>query len=250
MSRAPREPVFYFSLRSPYSWLAYRDLLARYPDVAERARWEPFWEPDESWRRTLTEAGGRFHYVDMSRAKAMYILQDVRRLAQERGLAISWPIDRAPRWEVAHLAFLRARRCGAGRPFVDAAYRARWEQGRDISDPATMGEIAAELGLDPQAHACAADDPELRQEALEALLALDRDGVFGVPFFTLGRDRFWGLDRLANFAAAVRATPAAVESPASVEAAPVEQEDRVEAAREPDELVRPGGDAGHAGGCG
>jgi 2-hydroxychromene-2-carboxylate isomerase len=251
MSRAPREPVFYFSLRSPYSWLAYRVLLAHYPDVAEPARWEPFWEPDEDWQRTLAEAGGRFHYVDMSRAKAMYILQDVRRLARERGLTISWPIDLAPRWEVAHLAFLRARRCGAGRPFIEAAYRARWEQGRDISEPGTIGEIAAELGLDPDAHARAVDDPELRQEALDALLALDRDGVFGVPFFTLGRDRFWGLDRLPHFAAAVRGAMLTAE-PARNGAVPDKPEDLDEdqGTLQPDELVVPGGDAGHAGGCG
>lgn len=234
MSRTRPEPVFYFSLRSPYSWLAYRDLLSSYPDVADRVRWEPFWEPAEEWRQRLAAAGGRFHYVDMSRAKALYVLQDVRRLARERGLAISWPVDRAPRWEVAHLGYLRARRLGAGRPFVDGVYRARWEQGRDISDPATIGAVAAELGLDPAAHAGAAEDPELRAEALDALLALDRDGVFGVPFFTAGRDHFWGLDRLPHFAAALRATTAAVP--------PAEP-------GEPGTLV-PAGDAGHAGGCG
>lgn len=238
MTRAPKEPVFYFSLRSPYSWLAHQDLLARYPDVAERARWEPFWEPDPGWQRMLTEAGGRFHYVDMSKAKALYILQDVRRLARERGLAVSWPLDTAPRWEVAHLAFLRARREGMGAPFVAAAYRARWEDGRDISDPAVIGEVAAALGLDPAAHAGAAQDPELRPEALAALLALDRDGVFGVPFFTLGRDRFWGLDRLPAFVAAVRA--------ATLRAQPA---DEIVAPEEPVRIA-PGGDAGHAGGCG
>lgn len=236
---AARQPVFYFSLRSPYSWLACRDLLDRYPDVAERVRWEPFWEPDESWRQTLADAGVRFHYVDMSRAKALYILQDVRRLARDRGLAISWPVDRAPRWEVAHFAFLRARRHGRGREFVDAVYRARWELGRDISDPETIGAVAAGLGLDAAEHAGAAEDPELRDEALAALRALDRDGVFGVPFFVAGREHFWGLDRLAPFAALVRGEggPApAVEPPA------------VEVPAEP--VLVPGGDIGHAGGCG
>jgi 2-hydroxychromene-2-carboxylate isomerase len=233
--RAPREPVFYFSLRSPYSWLAYRDLLDRYPDVAERVRWEPFWEPDESWRQVLADAGVRFHYVDMSRAKALYVLQDVRRLTRDRGLEITWPVDRAPRWEVAHFAFLRARRHGRGRDFVDAVYRARWQQGRDISDPATIGEIAAGLGLDAAEHAGAAGDPELRDEALDALRALDRDGVFGVPFFVVGREHFWGLERLAPFAALVRAA-----------AAPAEAAD--EPVAEP--VLVPGGDAGHAGGCG
>ncbi len=236
MTRAPREPVFYFSLRSPYSWLAYRDLLDRYPDVAERVRWEPFWEPDESWRQVLADAGVRFHYVDMSRAKALYVLQDVRRLVRERGLAMSWPVDTAPRWEVAHFAFLRARRHGSGRAFVDAVYRARWEQGRDISDPDTIGAVAAELGLDAAEHAGAAEDPELRDEALAALRALDKDGVFGVPFFVAGRERFWGVDRLAAFAALVRDTPA------------VSSAEPAEPAGEP--VLVPGGDAGHAGGCG
>jgi 2-hydroxychromene-2-carboxylate isomerase len=232
--RAAREPVFYFSLRSPYSWLAYRDLLDRYPDVAERVRWEPFWEPDESWRQVLAEAGIRFHYVDMSRAKALYVLQDVRRLTRDRGLSLTWPVDRAPRWEVAHFGFLRARRHGRGRAYVDAVYRARWEQGRDISDPETIGAVAAELGLDAAEHAGATEDPGLRDEALDALRALDRDGVFGVPFFVAGRERFWGLDRMAAFAALVRAAPPA----AAPEAPPVEP------------VLVPGGDIGHAGGCG
>jgi 2-hydroxychromene-2-carboxylate isomerase len=235
VTRAPRQPVFYFSLRSPYSWLAYRDLLDRYPDVTERVRWEPFWEPDESWRQVLADAGIRFHYVDMSRAKALYVLQDVRRLTRDRGLSLTWPVDRAPRWEVAHFAFFRARRRGRGREFIDAVYRARWQQGRDISDPATLGAVAAELGLDPAEHAGAADDPELRDEALSALRALDRDGVFGVPFFVVGREHFWGLDRMAAFAALVRADSSTN---------PPEQP----AAAEP--VLVPGGDIGHAGGCG
>jgi 2-hydroxychromene-2-carboxylate isomerase len=244
--RAGREPVFYFSLRSPYSWLAYRDLLDRYPDVADRVRWEPFWEPDESWRQVLAAAGVRFHYVEMSRAKALYVLQDVRRLARERGLAVCWPVDRAPRWEVAHIAFLRARRHGRGRPFVDAVYRARWEQGRDISDPATIGAIAAGLGLDSAELAGAADlagaaeDPGLRDEVLDAFRALDRDGVFGVPFFVAGRERFWGLDRLAAFAAVVRGG-----GPAGAAAA---DEPLDETAHQAAGVA--GGDAGHAGGCG
>lgn len=238
MSRAagPRQPVFYFSFRSPYSWLAYRDLLSRYPDVAKRVRWEPFWEPDEGWREALADAGGRFHYVDMSRAKALYILQDVRRLARERGLTISWPVDRAPRWELAHLAFLRARRHDAGPGFIELVYRARWEHGRDISDPTTIAAVAAELGLDPAEHAGAVDDPELRDEALQALLALDRDGVFGVPFFVLDRERFWGLDRLEPFVAAVRREVAESDDEEPSPSGPM--------------LVGPGGDAGHAGGCG
>jgi 2-hydroxychromene-2-carboxylate isomerase len=231
--------TFYFSFRSPYSWLAYRDLLTQYPDVARAAEWRPFWEPDEESLRLLTEAAGAFPYVDMSRAKALYILEDVRRLAARRGLTIVWPVDRKPCWEVSHLAYLVADRLGTGPQFIAAVYRARWEQGRDISDPTTIAAIATGLGLDPRALSTAGDDPRVRREGLLALQAIDADGVFGVPFFIRGRDRYWGVDRLPDFVAAVRATR------------PTAEPENPHVQTEPARLgtVR-SADLGHAGGCG
>ncbi|HEX6074150.1 MAG TPA: DsbA family protein [Micromonosporaceae bacterium] len=226
---------FYFSLRSPYSWLAYRDLLTHHPDVADILEWRPFWEPDDGFLEMLTEAGGRFPYVDMSRAKALYILQDVRRLANQRGLKVAWPVDRKPRWEVSHLAYLVAQRHGKGPEFIAGVYRARWEQARDISDPETIAAIGSELDLDPVELVTAEKHPEIRDAALRALQAVDADGVFGVPFFVVGREKFWGVDRLPDVVAAVRARQSAPE--------PVPES----AVAEP---VAAAGDLGHAGGCG
>jgi 2-hydroxychromene-2-carboxylate isomerase len=76
---------FYFSLRSPYSWLGHLDLCRLHPDVAASVRWSPFWEPDDDLHARLTASGHRFPYVEMSRAKSLYILQDVRRLTRRRG---------------------------------------------------------------------------------------------------------------------------------------------------------------------
>jgi 2-hydroxychromene-2-carboxylate isomerase len=248
-------PRFYFSLRSPYSWLAYRDLTDRYGDLADRLDWIPFWEPDELSTRLLTEAGGAFAYADMSRAKHLYVLQDIRRLAAERELTFRWPVDREPWWEVPHLAYLAARRAGRGRSFVDAAYRARWEQGRDICDRETVGELAVALGLDPAALVAAPQDPQLRAEGTQALLSAHRDGVFGVPFLIDRFDRYWGVDRLPAFVAAQAAKDASARTrqlgadkpgaeKAGAEKAGVEQ-GLVGAVR-----FSPGADAGHAGGCG
>lgn len=222
---------FYFSLRSPYSWLAHLDLTRLYPDVAESVQWRPFWEPDEDLLGRLTES---FPYVDMSRAKSLYILQDVRRLARRRGLEVTWPVDRVPRWEVAHLGYLVAERAGAGRAFLAAVYRARWQLGHNISDPEVIAAIGAEIGVDAEALRCAADDPDLRKEGLEALRALVRDGVFGVPFFVCGREKFWGIDRLADFAAMVR------------EKSGGQNADDVTLVPQPALAA----DQGHAGGCG
>ncbi|MFG3052737.1 2-hydroxychromene-2-carboxylate isomerase [Kitasatospora sp. NPDC048239] len=204
MSRAAGIPRFYFSLRSPYSWLAYRELVDEHPRLAAELEWRPFFEPDGESERRLTALGGVFPYAAMTRAKHLYILQDVARLAERRGLALRWPVDRAPVWEVPHLAYLVARREGRGAEFVAAAYRTRWEEGRDICDRVVVADLGAGLGLDPAELAGAADDPGLREQGARLLLDVCRDGVFGVPFFVHGFSRFWGLDRLPDFAAHLR----------------------------------------------
>ncbi|MGH8877770.1 MAG: 2-hydroxychromene-2-carboxylate isomerase [Stackebrandtia sp.] len=233
-----RPSKFYFSLRSPYSWLAWRDLLSQFPDVAEEVEWRPFWEPDRLSLDLLTEAGGDFVYTPMSREKHLYILQDVRRLAAERGLTVAWPADRAPVWEVPHLAYLAAGKHGRGREFIAAAYEARWEHGEDICSPAIVADIAGTIGLDPEELATAAESPALRAEGVGRLRDIDADGVFGVPFFVHGYAKYWGMDRLPRFAAAVREQAASRPSVMTL----------ADGA-----LIEAGGrttDWGHEGGCG
>lgn len=227
---------FYFSFRSPYSWLAYQDFTARHGDLTARLSLVPFWEPDEHFRVALAAAGGSFPYVDMSRAKARYILQDVRRLARARNIQLAWPVDRGPCWEVPHLAYLLAARDGCGPAFIERVYSARWMEGRDISQPATIARIASALGLDPAPYAGAAADPAIRAEGLRVLLDIESDGVFGVPFFVYGHQRYWGIDRLEQFAGALRAAEAP-SCPAAERGLPVG-------------MTEPGADQGHAGGCG
>ncbi|GLZ32194.1 2-hydroxychromene-2-carboxylate isomerase [Lentzea sp. NBRC 105346] len=234
---AKKPPRWYFSFRSPYSWLAYRDLMDTYPDVANRIDWRPFWEPDPLMRKRLGSAGGVFPYVAMSREKHYYILQDVRRLAAERGLSFTWPVDREPHWEVAHLGYLVAEERGYGRDYIAEVYRARWERGLDISDPETIASIATDLGLEPHGLADAWERPAIRERGVAALLDVSSDGVFGVPFFARGFDKFWGLDRLPGFVAALR----------DAEARPLVSAG-AESAHAP--ALASVGDFGHAGGCG
>jgi 2-hydroxychromene-2-carboxylate isomerase len=185
--------------------MAYRDLLHQYPDVAGRIEWLPFWEPDQPALDELERGNVKLPYVPMSKEKHLYILQDVRRLARARGLEMVWPVDPAPRWEVSHLAYLAAERLGAGGEFIAETYRARWELGEDISDPGTVRRIGRTLGIDPEVLAGAHQDPEIREQGLAALDSLHRDGVFGVPFFITGFDKYWGVDRLPAFVEQLRA---------------------------------------------
>ncbi|MYV58306.1 isomerase [Streptomyces sp. SID4931] len=238
---AVKPPRWYFSLRSPYSWLAFRELTRNAPDVADAIEWRPYWEPDKVSARLLAEAGIQLPYVPMSKEKHLYILQDIKRLVAERGHSVTWPVDTDPNWDISHLAYLVAEDAGRGVDFIGAVYRARWERGLDISDRATIAAVGEELGLDPEALATAADDPDIRRRGVEALRAVDRDGVFGVPFFIHRHDKYWGSDRLSGFVARVRAGAEASQVPSRTES-------DIESVRA--DLLVPAGDAGHAGGCG
>ncbi|MFC5286672.1 2-hydroxychromene-2-carboxylate isomerase [Actinokineospora guangxiensis] len=240
MARKPKQPRWYFSLRSPYSWFAYRELTEHYPDVLAAVEWLPYWEPDPRTEAELAAEGVELPGVPMSRAKNFYILQDTRRVAKARGWTMTWPIDVDPVWEVAHIGYLVAADEGRGREYVDAAYLARWERGENLSDPAVVAAIARSVGLDGERVACAHDDPGWRALAREVLGRGYRDGAFGVPFFVHGFDKFWGTERVREFVAAVRGVAVA-----EVDGVPWRGEQI-----ELPELVRAGGDAGHAGGCG
>jgi 2-hydroxychromene-2-carboxylate isomerase len=232
---AKRKPRWYFNFRSPYSWLAHHDLTERYPDVAGMIDWIPYWDPDERTLSLLDDKGAQFLYKPMAKDKHLYILADVRRLAADRGLTVSWPVDRSPAWEVAHLPYLIADAHGVGRDYVGRVHQARFEQGLDVTDPAVIETICGELGLDRTLVRDVLSDNELRARAVDELLSAYKDGVFGPPFFVNGREKFWGVDRLARFAASVRGTlPTAPPGP---------------------DLTLPAeagsvADAGHAGGCG
>ncbi|MFI6240424.1 2-hydroxychromene-2-carboxylate isomerase [Micromonospora sp. NPDC050795] len=196
MSARPR---LYFSFRSPYSWLAVRRLREAVPDLFTRLDLQPYWDPDERSTAALAARGGEFHYVQMSRAKHLYMLLDTKRLAQRQNLTMAWPIDRDPWWELPHLAWLAARREGLAEAFYDALAQARWGRGEDICQPVTVRRAAKEAGFAPETAVLAAESASIREEGVDCLYRAYLDDIFGIPYLKLGRHRFWGLERVDAF---------------------------------------------------
>lgn len=200
-----RKPRLYFCFRSPFSWMALRRLEELLPEAPELIDYYPYWEPDVKMLAALHERGGEFHYAQMSKAKHLYILADTKRLSRRFGYPMKWPVDIDPWWELPHLAWLRASHQGMGREFYRVATEARWERGENICEPDVIRKLAASIGMDGDELVAAADDPQIRTEGLDKLVAHYEDDVFGVPYFKLGRHRFWGVDRLEDFVAALNA---------------------------------------------
>ena len=198
-SRIRKAPKIYFSFRSPFSWLGIEAALRRRPELISTCAWIPYFDPSAATSAALAAAGGSFHYVQMSKAKHLYILQDAKRLCDKYGEQMSWPVDIAPVWEVPHLAWLAAepeQRYDVYRSIVAM----RWGLGADICDPELLAERLAADGVDPslaQAHTV----PEIQQQAVGCLYEAYNDDVFGIPYFKSGSHRYWGLDRVDWFLA-------------------------------------------------
>lgn len=236
-----RTARLYFSLRSPFSWMAVRRLEERLPDADRHIEYVPFSEPDEISTAALEARGGKVLYTAMSKAKHLYILNDTKRLAAKFGYAMKWPVDEGRLWwDLPHLAWIAAKEMGVHREFYAAVMAARWERGENICDREALRSICAAAGLDADALVAAPEDQRIRDLNTEALMRIYNDDVFGVPYFTYGRERFWGLDRLDDFLAAMAAAPPVDGDPWALgESVPERVLERVGAA-----------DHDTAGGCG
>jgi 2-hydroxychromene-2-carboxylate isomerase len=213
-----RGPRLYFSFRSPYSWLAVERLTRELGDPHGTLELIPYWDPDPRTEAALTDRGGAFHYVQMSKAKHLYLLHDAKRLAQRMGLAMRWPIDIEPWWEVPHLGYLVARATGAGPAFYREVVAARWGRGEDVCRPEVIAEVAERAGVDPVTVVRAVEDAAIRAEAVDCLMRAYEDDIFGIPYLRIGRHRFWGIDRVDDFLAVLDrpATPNETAVPAGV----------------------------------
>ncbi|MEU3465598.1 DsbA family protein [Streptomyces sp. NPDC006733] len=202
--RAKKPPRLYFSLRSPFSWMAVRQLEERLPNAQELIEYVPFSEPDEHSAKALAAQGGEFHYVAMSKAKHLYILNDTKRLAAKFGYDMKWPIDKGDEWwDLPHLAWFKARELGVHKEYYEAVMAARWERGENICDPGLLRRICDEAGLPGDTLVGAPEEAHIRELGTQALMQIYEDDIFGVPYFKVGRHRFWGRDRLEDFLVAL-----------------------------------------------
>ena len=107
-------------------------------------------------------------------------LEQVAPRAAELGLLMRRPALRPPTLD-AHLVGEHAERRGLGAAWRLACLRAYWTDGADVSDHATLIEVAATAGLDEEPVRAALADVAARNELRAAMLARRALGIGGVP---------------------------------------------------------------------
>ena len=128
--------------------------------------------------------------------KGAYMWRDLSRLCEELQL----PLMRPSRFPRGSLIAARVACAFAGEPwlgaFVRAVYDANFARDEDISARDVVARCLASAGQTPDPILAAADAEaskrKLRAQGDEAAEL----GVFGAPSFVVGRELFWGNDRL------------------------------------------------------
>lgn len=194
------EPIdFYFEFSSPYGYIA-----SELVEEVEKRIGRPM-----TWRPILLgpmfKATGQAPLTEIP-LKGEYAKRDFLRSAAFHGV----PYRHPSKFPIGTVAAARAfywiadRDPQLARRAARALYRAFFVEDRDISNAATVVEVAANEGADAAQLAAALEDPALKDRTRREVEGAMARGVFGSPFFIVGSEPFWGNDRLPMLEAWVK----------------------------------------------
>jgi len=180
---APKQVFVYFHFRSPYCYLASKNL---WP-IVDEFHTELVWRPLGGW-------DGRSP-PDRAKVKVPLARQDLARQCRRMGIpCVPPPITTDA--TSAGVGSLLAEERGLLRPYLVEMMRAEWAGGQDIGQPEVLRAVAAAVGLDADEHDAYCAEP-VNQQRLVAHWAEAQDkGVIGVPSFVIDDQIFWGNDRI------------------------------------------------------
>lgn len=182
---------YFFAPMSPFCYLAGDRLEAIAARHGATIRYIPINAP-----ALFPRTGGQV-LADRHDSRKAYRLQELRRTAAKQGVRLDlqpffFPVNPAP----SSYAIIAAAKVGGGDlgGLVQAFPRAVWAEGRDIADDETVRALLVKYGFAANiADRFMLEAAETYMANLEEAVAR---GVFGVPFYFVGDERFWGQDRL------------------------------------------------------
>lgn len=186
------EPLtFWFDFSSPYSYIASElidDLAARH---GRKVRWRPV-------MITAAFKASGLPMLTSIPLKGAYSQRDFDRSARFHGISYVFSRHFPANTLSAARAYygLHERDCALARQFAHAVFRALWRDDRNIAELAVVGDIGESLGIvraDLEAAVARQDIKDRLRAETDAAIA---HGMFGVPYFDVDGEYFWGADRL------------------------------------------------------
>lgn len=182
---------FYYDYGSPTAYLAWTQLARICTERGAQLSYKPF------LLGGVFKATGNQSPV-LIPAKAKFMFADLHRWADRWGV----PLTVNPHFPFNSMELMRAavglqlRQPERLEDFNRAIYTAMWVEALDFKQPSVVAGVLTKAGFDPAAIAALAAD-----DAVKAALRANTDeaiarGAFGAPTFVVGKDLYWGQDRL------------------------------------------------------
>lgn len=107
-----------------------------------------------------------------------------------------------PHFPVNTLKIMRgacaAQKLDCQKPYIEAVYAAMWEDGKNMDDVSVITDTLEAAGLDSQRILALSQDPDVKAHLLHNTQSAHDHGAFGSPSFLIGRELWFGKDRLRD----------------------------------------------------
>jgi 2-hydroxychromene-2-carboxylate isomerase len=130
-------------------------------------------------------------------AKGRYMATELRRRAARHGAAFK-PNPHAFMYNTLRLmrGAVAVQANGWFAPYHRAIYRATWVEAQNLGDDMVLRELLESVGVPATTLMADIERPEVKDRMRQNTDRAVERGVFGVPTFFVGREMFWGNDRI------------------------------------------------------
>ncbi|MFQ5937613.1 MAG: 2-hydroxychromene-2-carboxylate isomerase [Acidiferrobacterales bacterium] len=187
----PKPIDFYFDFSSPYGYIASHRIDAIAAKYDRTVAWRPY------LLGAVFKVDGRGPLPGQPLV-GDYALRDIARSARLYGVPFNMPARLPISGVNPSRAFywLHDQDPQQAKALARALYAAFFVDGRDISEPEQIGDVAASMDIDRAAAIAALQDEKVKQRLREETEAAIARGAFGSPFVFVDDEPFWGNDRL------------------------------------------------------
>lgn len=182
---------FWFEFASTYSYPAAMRIQGLAASRGISIAWRPF-----LLGPIFNQQGWNNSPFNIFPAKGQYMWRDLERICARSNLSLRKP-SVFPRNSLLAARVACANPDAAWLPdFVRAIYQANFAEDAEISSPEVVARCLSTLGQDAVALLEAAQTPAAKDKLKANTAEAMERGIFGAPSFVVGRELFWGNDRL------------------------------------------------------
>lgn len=183
---------FWFTMGSTYSYLSVMRLGQVTKESGISFRWRPF------HLLVILQEMRHTPFADKP-AKSRYMWRDIERRGAMYGIPALLPAPYPAKHSImANLVAIVGMREGWGPDFVRAAYRRWFQRGEETGSEPNLSGSLRDIGQDLNRVLAAANANEAHEQLMSETAVARELGIFGSPTFVVGRELFWGDDRLED----------------------------------------------------